>query len=193
MRFDIVLAGVGGQGVLTVSALLAEAAHRDGLEVTQSEIHGMSQRGGAVRAGVRLSNRPIQSTLIAAGAADLLLGLEPVEALRCASDLRPGGRVVTAGDPMENIGDYPDLDRVHAAIRAIPGALLVDAAALAREAGSPRAANVVVLGACAAMLPIATATLESCVADAFASRGDRMVRTNLAALAAGAAAAAATV
>jgi indolepyruvate ferredoxin oxidoreductase beta subunit len=190
MRYDVVLAGVGGQGILTVSALLAEAAHRDGLEVKQSEIHGMSQRGGAVRAGVRIADTPIDSALIPTGSADLLLGLEPLEALRHAGDLGPTGRLVTAADPIDDIDDYPDVALIHAAIEAVPGALLVDAIALARKAGSHRAANVVVLGACAALLPVEVDTLESCVAAAFAPKGERMVETNLEAFAAGTAVAA---
>lgn len=178
MRADVVLAGVGGQGVLTVAAILAEAARREGLEVKQGEIHGMSQRGGAVFAGVRLADGPIASDLIPRGAATLLVGLEPVEALRYVDYLAPEGRLVAAADPMVDIPGYPDLAEVHRMVGSVPGAVLVEAAALAREAGSPRSANVVMVGAASAFLPLRPATVAACIADGFARKGKRVVEVN---------------
>jgi indolepyruvate ferredoxin oxidoreductase beta subunit len=185
VKADVVLAGVGGQGVLSVAAILAEAARRDGLRVKQGEIHGMSQRGGAVFAGVRLADGPIDSDLIPRGSADLLLGLEPLEALRHVEYLAAGGRMVVSADPMENIPDYPPLDEVHRLIRKVPGAVLVEAAALAKESGSPRAANVVMAGAASAFLPLDPAAVAACVAEGFARKGDRVVAINLKAFGAG--------
>ena len=132
MKHDLVLAGVGGQGVLSVAAILAEAARRSGLLVRQGEVHGMSQRGGAVQATLRLSDGPIDGDLVARGGADLVLGVEPVEALRYLDYLAPGGRLVTAADPYENVPDYPPIEQVLAAVRAVPGAVLVEAGELAR-------------------------------------------------------------
>lgn len=185
MKADIVLAGVGGQGVLSVAAILAEAARREGLRVKQGEIHGMSQRGGAVFAGVRLSDGPIDSDLIPRGSADLLLGLEPLEALRYVEFLTEGGRLVTSADSMENIPNYPPLNEIHRLVGEVPGSVVVQAGALAKEAGSPRAANVVMAGAATPFLPLRSETVAECVAEGFARKGDRVVAINLRAFAAG--------
>jgi indolepyruvate ferredoxin oxidoreductase beta subunit len=191
MKRDVVLAGVGGQGVLTVAAILAEAARRSGLRVKQGEIHGMSQRGGAVFAGVRIADGAIDSDLIPRGAADLLLGLEPLEALRYVDYLSGGGRLVTAADPMENIPDYPDPDMLRSLIGRVPGAVVVEAGALAKESGSPRAANVVMVGAATPFLPLDRATVTDCIAEGFGRKGERVVDVNLRAFEAGRAAVAA--
>jgi indolepyruvate ferredoxin oxidoreductase beta subunit len=188
MKQDVVLAGVGGQGVLSVAAVLAEAARRQGLVVRQGEVHGMSQRGGAVQATLRLADRPIEGDLVARGAVDLILGAEPVEALRYLEYLAPGGRLVTAADPYENVPDYPPIEEVLAAVRAVPGSIVVEAAALAREAGSGRVANVVMVGAASAFLPLPAEVIEACLRDGFAAKGERVVAANLRAFALGRAA-----
>jgi len=188
VKFDLVLAGVGGQGVLSIAAILAEAARREGLAVLQGEIHGMSQRGGAVQATLRLADAPVAGSLVAHGGAEMVLGVEPVEALRCLHYLSPEGRLVTAADPHPNIPDYPPLEAVLAAVRAVPGAVLVGAADLARRAGSGRAANVVMVGAASAFLPLPAATVEACLVDGFAAKGERVVEANRRAFALGRAA-----
>lgn len=191
MKADVVLAGVGGQGVLSVAAILAEAARREGLVVKQGEIHGMSQRGGAVQANLRLADGPIDADLIPGGGADLILGLEPVEALRYLDFLRPGGTLLTAADAFENIPDYPDPEDVYRMIASVEGSVLIEAGALAREAGSPRAANVVMAGAATIFLPLEPDTVLACIAEGFVSKGERIVEVNLRAFAAGRAAVAA--
>ena len=148
----------------------------------------MSQRGGAVQATLRLSDAPIEGDLVARGGADLLVGVEPVEALRYLDYLAPGGRLVTTADPYENVPDYPALDEVLAAIRAVPGAIVVEAGELARRAGSGRAANVVMVGAASAFLPIPAPVVEDCIRDGFAAKGPRVVEANLRAFALGRAA-----
>ncbi len=178
MKHDVVLAGVGGQGVLSVAAILAEAARRSGLVVRQGEVHGMSQRGGAVQATLRLADGPIAGDLVARGGADLVLGVEPVEALRYLEYLAPGGRLVTAADAYENVPDYPPLEQVLAAVRAVPGAVLVEAGELARRAGSGRTANVVMVGAASGFLPIPAGVIEACLVEAFAAKGERVVEAN---------------
>lgn len=185
MKADAIVAGVGGQGVLSVAAILAEAARRDGLAVKQGEIHGMSQRGGAVQATLRISDHQIESDLIMRGGADLIIGLEPVEALRYVDYLAVGGTLLTAADPFENIPDYPPLDEVHAKVRSVPGAVLVDAKALAVAAGSPRAANVVMVGAAGIFLPLSPQALDDSVGDWFARKGRRVSEINARALVAG--------
>ena len=179
MKVDVVLAGVGGQGVLSIAAILAEAARRHRLDVKQAEVHGMAQRGGAVQAGLRISDTPIAGDLIPPGAADLIIGMEPIESLRYLDHLGPEGILLTAAEPFDNIPDYPDLATVLAAVREVPGSLLVEAGRLAREAGSVRAANVVMVGAASTLLPLPEKTLEACVRDGFAAKGERLVEVNL--------------
>lgn len=185
MKVDIVLAGVGGQGVLSIAAILAEAARREGLTVKQAEVHGMAQRGGAVQASLRLADGPIRSDLISHGGAELILGMEPVESLRYLEYLAPGGSLVTAAEPFENIADYPAIEDIHAAVRSVPNGVLIEANRLAKEAGSRRAANVVMVGAASAALPLPAATIEACIAEGFAPKGDKVVSANLAAFRAG--------
>ena len=188
MKHDLVLAGVGGQGVLSVAAILAEAARRHGLVVRQGEVHGMSQRGGAVQASLRLADAPIEGDLVPRGGADMVLGVEPVEALRYLDYLAPGGRLVTAADRHENVPDYPPVEAVLAAVRAVPGAVLVEAGELARRAGSGRTANVVMVGAASAFLPIPAEVIEGCIVEGFAAKGERVVEANRRAFALGRAA-----
>jgi indolepyruvate ferredoxin oxidoreductase beta subunit len=189
MKFDIILAGVGGQGVLSVSAIIASSAMQEGLAVKQSEVHGMSQRGGAVLANLRLSDRPIASDLIPRGSASLILSMEPLESLRYLEFLSAGGTVITATNPVANIADYPPVDEVLAQIRGLPHALTIDAESLARKAGSARATNMVMVGAASPLLPVPFETLEHFVQTIFAGKGAKVVETNLKALHAGRAAA----
>lgn len=190
MRADIVLAGVGGQGVLTAAGLLAEAARRADLHVKQGEIHGMSQRGGAVTANLRMADRPVASDLIPRGRATMILSLEPLEALRWLPYLAFSGVVVTSSSPMENIPDYPPMPEVLGALARLPQVVVVDADPLAREAGSGHANNVVMLGAAAGFLPFPSALLREVVVEYFGSRSERLLEINLRAFDAGQAAAA---
>jgi indolepyruvate ferredoxin oxidoreductase, beta subunit len=190
MKFDIILAGVGGQGVLSVSAIIASSAMKEGLAVKQSEVHGMSQRGGAVLANLRLSDRPIASDLIPRGTAAMILSMEPLESLRYLEYLSAGGTVITATNPVANIADYPPIDEVLSCIGRLPHALTVDAESLARKAGSARATNMVMVGAASPLLPVSFETLEHFVQTLFASKGAKVVDTNLKALHAGRGAAA---
>lgn len=178
MKIDIVLAGVGGQGVLSVAAILAEAARREGLAVKQAEVHGMAQRGGAVQAMLRIASTPIASELVPRGGAGMILGMEPVEALRYLDYLAPGGILLTAADPVADLPDYPPIEEVHQRIRLL-GGHLVEANRLATEAGSRRAANVVMIGAASTRLPLSSDTLEACLRDGFAAKGERIVEVEL--------------
>jgi indolepyruvate ferredoxin oxidoreductase beta subunit len=191
MKFDIILAGVGGQGVLSVSAIIASSAMQEGLHVKQSEVHGMSQRGGAVLANLRLSDKPVASDLIPLGAASMILSMEPVESLRYLRYLAPAGAIVTSSDPFVNIPDYPPLEPLLASIRTLPGAVLIEAERLAREAGSARATNMVMVGAASHRLPVKVQTIEHFINTLFARKGEKTVATNLKAFHAGREAAAA--
>jgi indolepyruvate ferredoxin oxidoreductase beta subunit len=158
--------------------------------VKQGEIHGMSQRGGAVTANLRMAPGYVTSDLIARGSATMILSLEPVEALRWISYLSYTGVVVTSASPVRNIPDYPPMEEVLEALARLPHALVVDADPLAREAGSGHANNVVILGAAAGFLPFSADLLRTCVAEFFGSRSDRLRDVNLRAFDAGQAAAA---
>ena len=188
---DIILAGVGGQGILSIAFVIDSAALQDGLHVKQAEVHGMAQRGGAVTSHLRLSRERIWSDLIPRGEADLILSVEPLEALRYIDFLRPGGRVVTSSTPFVNIPDYPDKEALLARIRALPGSVVVDSESLARQAGSSRAQNIVMLGAASPFLMLSEPSLLKFVEVLFKARGESIVQTNLKAFALGRAAASA--
>jgi indolepyruvate ferredoxin oxidoreductase beta subunit len=179
MKTDVILCGVGGQGVLSAAGVLSEAGLREGLEVRQGEVHGMAQRGGAVQASLRLSDEPIPGALVPRGTAELLLALEPLEALRYTDYLSPEGWIVAAEEPVRNIPDYPELEAVHRELREHPRTILVPAERLARKAGSAHAANTVLVGAAIHLLPVAPATVEGVLADAFQVKGEKVVQANL--------------
>jgi indolepyruvate ferredoxin oxidoreductase beta subunit len=189
MRFDIVLAGVGGQGVLSMASIVGRAALAEGLFVKQSEVHGMAQRGGAVQAHLRLSDRPIESDLIALGTAHLILSLEPVESLRYLAWLSPNGALVTATTPFLNIKNYPPLEEVLAKARSLPRSLVVDAERVANQAGELQTVNTVMVGAAARLLPLRFESLQAAVEETFRRKGDAVLASNLAALRGGEAAA----
>jgi indolepyruvate ferredoxin oxidoreductase beta subunit len=185
MTYDIVLAGVGGQGVLSVAAVIASAAMDQGLEVKQAEVHGMAQRGGAVQASLRLADHPIASDIIPTGTASLVLSMEPLESLRYIGLLKGDGAVISATTPIRNIVDYPPIDAVLDTIRRVATHVLIDAEALARQAGSLRASNMVMVGAASRVLPIAPEAIERYIATRFAPKGQAVVDLNLSAFRAG--------
>ncbi len=179
MRRDILLAGVGGQGLLSIAAVLGHAALARGLDLRQCEVHGMAQRGGSVQSHLRYADGPIYSDLVREGTADLVLSLEPMEGLRYLPYLHPAGILVTSTSPVRNIPDYPDLDRVLAEIRALPRHLLVDADGLAERAGARQAANLALLGAASPFLALEPESLEAGVRAVFAGRGEDVVSANV--------------
>jgi len=179
MKWDIILAGVGGQGLLSLAAVLGEAARRCGLHVKQAEVHGMAQRGGSVQSHLRISSETIHSDLVEEGGADLLVSLEPMEALRHLPYLASDGTIVTAIASVENVAPYPDVDAVLDALRASASTHAVDADALAKDAGSPRSTNMVLAGACGAFVDLPSAALEEAVRSLFAAKGAGVVDINL--------------
>jgi indolepyruvate ferredoxin oxidoreductase beta subunit len=179
MKKDIILAGVGGQGVLSIAAIIAGAAVAEGLKVRQSEVHGMAQRGGAVLAHLRLGDRSIPSDLAPRGEADLIISMEPMESLRYAAWLNPLGALVTAAEPLVNIPDYPDTGAILGLIRSFPVSRILEAAALAKEAGSSRAVNMVMAGAASSFLPLQTGSMEEAIAALFAARDPGIAALNI--------------
>jgi indolepyruvate ferredoxin oxidoreductase beta subunit len=161
--------------------VLAACGRADGLEVKLSEVHGMAQRGGSVQANLRLSDEPIHGALIARASADVLLGTEPLESLRYIPALSPKGVLLSAIDPHENIPDYPPIEDLESRLKALPRAVLIKASRLARESGNAKAANVVMAGAASRFLPLSVEALEEQIHKAFASKGEKVVESNLAA------------
>lgn len=185
MNTDIILSGVGGQGILSIATIIGAAAINDNLYIKQAEVHGMSQRGGDVQSNLRISSAPIASDLIPLGKADLIISLEPMEAMRYLPYLKKDGWVITNTVPFVNIPDYPDLDTLIQSIEAMPHHVALDVAAIASEAASPRAANIVLLGAAAPFLGIDIAKIEDGIHSVFARKGDAIVEMNIKAFRAG--------
>jgi indolepyruvate ferredoxin oxidoreductase, beta subunit len=184
-KTDIILAGVGGQGILSVAATIGEAAVRCNLYLKQAETHGMSQRGGEVQSHLRISEHPIASDLIPRGAADIILSSEPMESLRYLPYLNANGYLITSSNSFVNIPNYPDVDAIIARIKALPHYVLVDADELAKSAGSLRASNMVMLGAASPFLITPFEELENGVRTQFERKGADIVDLNLRALRAG--------
>jgi indolepyruvate ferredoxin oxidoreductase beta subunit len=179
MKTDIILSGVGGQGILSIAAVISEAALKEGLYIKQSEVHGMSQRGGDVQANLRLSDRPIASDLIPEGQADLIISLEPMESLRYLPYLKKDGWVVTHSRPFANIPNYPGVEKINTALGKLPRKVILDAEAIAEEAGTLRTANMVMLGAATPFLGIAPAKIEDGIRHIFGRKGEETIAANL--------------
>ena len=186
MKKDIILACVGGQGILSIATVIGQAALAEGWYLKQAEVHGMSQRGGEVQSHLRISTEPIWSDLIPQGKADIILSLEPLEALRYVPWLAPEGCVVTSSVPFRNIVNYTDIDQVYAAVKACPKHILIDTDALVKEINAPvQAANMVLLGAAIPMLGIEPEIMKTALQKVFARKSEAVVETNIRALMAG--------
>ena len=179
MNRNIILAGVGGQGLLALAAVIGEAARALNLDVKQAEVHGMAQRGGVVQSHLRYSDLPLHANLIRRGTADLILALEPMEALRYLPYLSPTGAVVSSVSPLKNIPDYPDTSTVLHEIEKQPTHRLVRAGELAKQAGTLRAENMVMLGAGASFLDLPEDALIRTIESFFASKGRSVIETNI--------------
>ena len=185
MKKDIILSGVGGQGILSIATVIGRAALKNGLYMKQAEVHGMSQRGGDVQSNLRISDRPIASDLIPTGQCDLIISLEPMEALRYLPYLSAEGWLVTNAVPFINIPNYPAEDELKAQVNSLPHKIMLDVNTVAKETGSPRVANMVLLGATIPFLGIAYEQMQDSIRDIFQRKGEAIVDLNLKALAAG--------
>lgn len=180
MKKDIILCGVGGQGILSVATIIGEAATKAGINLKQAEVHGMSQRGGDVQSNLRLSTENIYSDLIPLGGCDLVISMEPMEALRYLPYLSKDGVIVTSNKPFVNIPNYPDQEALFAELNALPNVVQLDIEQVAKDAGNPRGANVVLLGMAAKYLEIISPEqLREAVATIFARKGEAVVQGNL--------------
>lgn len=185
MKNDIILSGVGGQGILSIAAVIGFGAVESNLFIKQAEVHGMSQRGGDVQSHFRLSDREISSDLIPYGGADLILSVEPMESLRYLPWLSGDGWLVTNSNPFINIPDYPDIDEIIGEIRKVKNHVIVDADSIARDIGTVKVANTVMLGAASHFVEVPYEALEKAVRRLFGRKGDEIVAMNLKALKAG--------
>lgn len=185
MRTDIILSGVGGQGILSIATIIGAAAIDEGLYIKQAEVHGMSQRGGDVQSNLRLSSTPISSDLIPLGKADLVISLEPMEALRYLPYLSKEGWIITNTVPFVNIDNYPDEAKLREALAALPHVIALDVDAIAKSVASSRASNIVLLGAAAPFLGIEPEKLEAGIRSIFSRKGEQIVEMNIAAFRAG--------
>jgi len=182
MKSDIILAGVGGQGILSIAASIGMAAIRNGLFLKQAEVHGMSQRGGSVYSSLRISEKPVASDLVPLGQADLIISVEPMEALRYLPYLSLTGWLVTNSNPVVNIPDYPDTDMLMTEIRKIRNHVILDADSIARKLGSGKVTNMVMLGASLPFINIPYDYFEEGVKQIFFKKGNDVVEMNLQAL-----------
>ena len=188
MKTDIILCGVGGQGILSIATVIGEAAMNENLYIKQAEVHGMSQRGGDVQSNLRISSQPIASDLIPKGGADVIISMEPMEALRYLPYLTPDGWVITSSVPFVNIPNYPDMEAINNTLAKLPHVISIDIEQLAKDASVPRSANIILLGAAQRALGIDYDKLEATIRRVFARKGESVVEANIKALAIGRAA-----
>ena len=185
MKIDIILAGVGGQGILSIASIIGYAALKKGLTLKQAEVHGMSQRGGDVQSHFRLADHEIASDLIPQGQADLIISVEPMESLRYLPWLSKEGWLISNDQPFINIPNYPQPEVLAAELQKQPRKVIISADKMAKELGSARSANMVILGAASPFIDIEFSAIENAVSEVFARKGEEIVNVNLACLRAG--------
>ena len=185
MKTDIGLAGVGGQGILSIATILGTAALDENLHIKQAEVHGMSQRGGDVQSNLRISEAPIASDLIPLGGADLIVSLEPMEALRYLPYLKPDGWIITNTTPFVNIDSYPEAEALEAELAKHDRVIAFDMDSIAKELGSPKSSNMVLLGAASPFILIAADKVEDGIRKVFAAKGEKIIDSNIKAFRAG--------
>ena len=183
MKTDIILCGVGGQGILSIATIIGEAAIKDGLYIKQAEVHGMSQRGGDVQSNLRISSEPINSDLIAEGQADVIISMEPMKALRYLPYLnKKTGWIITSSVPFVNIPNYPDMDKIKEEYSKLNNVVFIDIEQLAKDNNVPRSANMILLGAAQKSLGIGYEEIKAALGRVFARKGEEVVNANIKAL-----------
>ena len=190
--FNVSLVGVGGQGILLTANLLGRVAALAGLDVKKSEIHGMAQRGGSVASSVRFGEK-VCSPIIPAGESDLLVAFDRLEALRCASQLKAGGKALVNDVYLTPVtvssGQQPEVENLAGSLKAaLPSAVYVDAAAVAKEVGNDRTANMVIAGALSALTPFPEDLWKQAMAETFTGPKAKLLEVNEKAFARGRAA-----
>lgn len=179
MKTDIILAGVGGQGILSVATILGVASLNEGLNIKQAEVHGMSQRGGEVQSNLRISSDMIHSDIIPNGKADIIVGLEPMEALRYLPSLSPNGWLVTSTAPYANIPNYPKMEDIEKELEKVGNIIAFDMEETAKDVASPRSSNMVLLGAASHFIDLASEKIEKAIKTVFSKKGENVVAANI--------------
>lgn len=179
MNSNIILSGVGGQGILTIAAVIDTAALIENLNVKQSEVHGMSQRGGAVLSHVRISDKEIFSDLIPKGSADIILSVEPMELLRHLPYLKKDGWLITDSKTFENILDYPKKDNLYKQIKSHPNHIIIKATDVAKELGNSKIANMILLGAASSLIPLTELSFQNTIKNLFKNKSEKIIQLNL--------------
>ena len=182
MKTDIILSGVGGQGILSIATIIGQAALSQNWYIKQAEVHGMSQRGGDVQSNLRISSQPIASDLIALGGADVIISMEPMEALRYLPYLAPTGWIITSSNPLINIPNYPDTEAILSELKSRERVKLIDLDSLGKEHNLGRATNMVLLGATAEFLGLSFDALAGSIRTVFGRKGEQVVESNIKAL-----------
>lgn len=185
MKRDIILAGVGGQGILSIAAIIGLAAVEKGWYLKQAEVHGMSQRGGDVQSHLRISEEVIHSDLIPFGQADMIISVEPMESLRYLPYLSKDAWLISNNKPFINIPNYPEQEIIYSEIRKIKNHILINADEIAKELQSPKSANILMLGAAFSNMGIEKKYFENAIKTLFGRKGEEVVNVNIAALEAG--------
>jgi indolepyruvate ferredoxin oxidoreductase beta subunit len=185
MKKNIILAGVGGQGILSIATIIGYAALAENLFLKQSEVHGMSQRGGDVSSNLRISDQPIASDLIPQGKADIIISVEPMEGLRYLPFLAPDGWLITNLEPFVNIPNYPPIEQIIEAIKKVKNHVMLNADKIASDIKAKRSMNTVMLGAAMPFLGLKQENFEKGILEIFGKKGQEIIDQNLNALKAG--------
>jgi indolepyruvate ferredoxin oxidoreductase beta subunit len=179
MKHDIVMIGVGGQGILTMAYLFDNAAVARGMHVKQAEIHGMAQRGGAVFTHVRISDEPVTSDLIPEGKADMILSMEPLEVQRYLNFLSPKGMIITSNQAFHNISNYPDEKLMMDALFHLGSVAIVDSKRIATLGGASQGQNMAMVGMALPWLPFEVSDFAPYVHKLLGRKGDEIVNSNV--------------
>lgn len=177
--YGLVVAGVGGQGALTIAQIILGAAWMDGYHVLQSEVHGMSQRGGEVSAHIIFSKDPVMSPTIEEGDADLLLGLEPLETLRHLTYLKKEANIITSITTIENMENYPTSKKILNLLKSIDGVIMIDSDLIAEEIHFSHGGNITLLGYASNYLPVNGEVWDKAIKERFKNKGNKIVDKNL--------------
>jgi indolepyruvate ferredoxin oxidoreductase, beta subunit len=178
MEKNLILCGVGGQGILSISFVICNAALEKGWNFKQAEVHGMAQRGGAVQSHLRIASSPIASDLIPTGQADLILSVEPLEVFRYIDYLKPDGMVITSNVPYVNISNYPDESQIASLLDRLPNKIVVNSKEIAQSIGSTRIQNIIMLGTAAPILGFKPEDFYPSLEQLFQRKGDKIVQMN---------------
>jgi indolepyruvate ferredoxin oxidoreductase beta subunit len=175
----IIVAGVGGQGALTLAQLILGAAWKSKYHVLQSEVHGMSQRGGAVNAHILFDIVPVTSPVVMEGDAEFLISMEPLEALRYLPFMSKTGIMIVSAHPFKNMDNYPDVELILNELKSIDGVTLIDTEKYSKELDYKNAGNMILLGSLSNHLPFEDSIWEKIISERFNDKGTKVIEQNI--------------